>query len=299
MLIKNRVTEKGHAKINLHLDITGRLADGFHSVSTVMQTVSLCDEITVCDLKETEGEPSFTAYCGEADLPSDGRNLAVRAALLFCNAANISLVGRIEIKKNIPMAAGMAGGSADAAAVLRSLNKATDEPFSLEELCALGASLGADVPFCIVGGTAFADGKGDILHTLPDMPDCIIVAACEGEGVSTPWAYRLLDGIYGDFAEGCGYAPKDISCLTKALDKGDVRETAKNIYNIFEGPVLAERPVAAHIKELMLEGGALSAMMSGSGPSVFGIFDCSEHAERACDLLSAQGYTPYLTRPTE
>lgn len=290
------VTEKGYAKINLHLDIDGLIEGGYHSVRTVMQTVSLYDEITISDIETTEGEPCFFLSCNVEGVPCDERNLAVKAALLFCQRAGVSLRAKIHIQKNIPMAAGMAGGSADGAATLRALNKATGELLDVEELCALGSALGADVPFCIVGGTLYADGKGDVLRDFPKMPDCVIVAACEGEGVSTPWAYRLMDETYGNFEVG-KYTPRDTEGLKNALISGDIREVSKNIYNIFEEPVLSQRPVAAEVKKIMLDGDALSAMMSGSGPSVFGIFECDKCAACAVAALAEKGYRGYICHP--
>ena len=287
------ITEYGYAKINLHLDMLGRLPDGYHSVETVMQTVSLCDEITIL-LGEGEG---FFATCNVEGVPSDDKNIAVRAARLFCERAGVSLGGEIRIRKEIPMAAGMAGGSADGAAVLRGLNRLCGEPLSLETLCELGSRLGADVPFCIVGGSAYADGRGDVLHPFPSMPDCVIVAACEGERVSTPWAYGLLDRKYDDFSQACGYSPRGIDGLKEAVEKKDLRAVGAQMYNIFEAPILAERPVAKGIREILLKAGALGAMMSGSGPSVFGIFADEGGAEAAKKRLEAEGYRPYVCRP--
>ncbi len=290
------ICERGYAKINLHLDVTGIMDNGFHAVSTVMQSISLYDEIQISELSVLDGEPSFILSCSREGVPCDRSNLALRAALLFCSAAGVSLGGRIYIEKNIPMAAGMAGGSADAAATLRALNRALGEPLSIEELCRVGSALGSDIPFCIVGGTFFADGKGDILHAVPKMPKCHIVAACEGEGVSTPWAYRLLDETFGGFREGA-YLPRDIKPLLDALASGRASAVAENMYNIFEEPVLALRPVAAEIRELLLKRGALSSMMSGSGPSVFGIFGDSAMAEGAAAALEEKGYRAYVCMP--
>ncbi len=287
------VTERGYAKINLHLDMVGRMPDGYHAVQTVMQTVSICDEVTVLP-REEEG---FFATCNVEGVPSDEKNIAVRAAKLFCERTGLAFGGEIRIHKEIPMAAGMAGGSADGAAVLRALNRLCGQPLSVEELCALGARLGADVPFCIVGGAAYADGRGDVLHPFPGMPDCVIVAACEGEGVSTPWGYGLLDRRYDNFSAESGYVPKGINGLKEALDASDLEAMCRQMYNIFEEPILSERPVAARVKELLLESGAMGAMMSGSGPSVFGVFAGEEEAEKAKDLLMAEGYRPYICRP--
>ena len=294
--MKEPVIEKAYAKINLHLDVTGLREDGYHDVCTVMQSVSLCDVITISNIKKSNTDPNFSVSCNAEGVPCDESNLAVRAAHLFCHSAGISLSGHINIEKHIPMAAGMAGGSTDGAAVLRGLNKATGEPLSTAELCALGATLGADIPFCIVGGTKYADGRGDILRDFPKMPDCSILVACEGEGVSTPWGYRLLDTTYNNFSDGA-YTPKDISALQDTLVSGDIYAVANNIYNIFEAPVLAHRPVAAKAKDILIASGAIGAMMSGSGPSVFGIFDTDDRLNQAAKALSDQGFKPYICRP--
>ena len=283
----------GYAKINLHLDITGRRDDGYHTVNTVMQTVSLCDEVTVT-LREDE---RIFASCNILGVPTDEKNLAVRAALLLRDAVGTTFGAQIQIQKAIPMAAGLAGGSADAAATLVGLNRLLSEPCSREQLCEIGSQLGADVPFCIVGGTRFADGKGDVLHDFPNMPDCVIVIACEGEGVSTPWAYRRLDETFGHFEEKFGYIPQSIDPLKQALAENNLRGIAETMFNIFEAPVLAERPVAAELRSLFLSSGALGAMMSGSGPSVFAIFPSEENAKKALELLGEKGYRGFLCRP--
>ena len=298
MEIKQIIRERAYAKINLHLDVTGKMDNGYHSVSTVMQTVSVFDVITINDLRITSGEPCFTVSCGTDGVPCDGRNLACRAAMLFCERAGVSLSGEIHIDKNIPMAAGMAGGSADGAAVLRGLNRALGYPFSQSELLSIGAELGSDVPFCIVGGTRYADGRGELLSEFPSMPDCFIVAGCEGEDVSTPWAYRLLDGIYCDFAPDV-YSPVSVEPLLSAVESGDICKVAGAMYNIFESPVLDRRPVASELKRLLLEVGAIGAMMSGSGPSVFGVFADRDAAERAMAALFDRGFRGYLCRPCE
>ena len=294
MIRLSDVSEVGYAKINLHLDVTGILEDGYHGVNTVMQTVSLYDTVRIYDIEKSEDSSSFFISCDKEGVPCDERNLAVKAARLFCEYVGMALNVRIDIKKNIPMAAGMAGGSADGAAVLRGLNRALGEPLSTDELCALGSRLGADVPFCIVGGTAYADGRGDVLHAFPKMPECYLVVCCEGEGVSTPWAYRLLDEKYRRFSEDSGYTPKDIAALKNAMERSCLMETVKELYNIFEAPVLAERPVAADVKQTLLDEGALGAMMSGSGPSVFGVFEDRERAEVAVAALEKKGFCPYL-----
>lgn len=288
----------GYAKINLHLDITGRLDGGYHSVETVMQTVSLSDDVI---LTRTQGmnKGGFSLLCDVAGVPTDERNLAVRAAKLFCERTGVREGVEIEIRKRIPMAAGLAGGSADAAATLLGMNQLYGEPLTIEELCALGSALGADVPFCIVGGTAYADGRGDVLHDFPKMPDCFLVVACAGEGVSTPWAYGRLDRLHADFGEQSDYRPRGVEVLRDALAHADLSRMASAMYNIFESPVLAERPVAVQIRQTLLDAGALGAMMSGSGPSVFGVFDDREVAEAAAGKLAELNLPSYVCHPIE
>lgn len=285
--------QKGYAKINLHLDITGIMAGGYHSVNTVMQSVSLCDTVTLTLRRDME----YVLSCNVDGVPLDGSNLALKAAKAFEAAVGRRLGADIHIDKSIPMAGGLAGGSADAAAVLRGLNELCGSPLDTKELCRIGGQLGADIPFCIVGGAAFADGKGDILHPFPTMPDCTIVIACGGEGVSTPVAYRALDELYGGFTPDSGYEPRSLTELYAAAEACDLEGIVKNTFNIFESPILSMRPVAAELKRTMLSCGALGAMMSGSGPSVFSIFRSAKNAQHACDEIRKMGVTPHICKP--
>ena len=288
-----KTVQTAYAKINLHLDITGIMPNGYHSVNTVMQSVSLCDTVTLT--KRDDG--CFTVTCNIPAVPTGNDNLAVKAALAFCRATETAMGADIHIEKHIPMAGGMAGGSADAAAVLRGMNQLCGAPLTTEELCGIGSVLGADVPFCIVGGSAYADGKGDILHPFPPMPNCTLVVACGGEGVSTPVAYKMLDDIHDGFGEQSVYEPRSMQELSDACKGGDIGAVTNAMYNIFEQPILSVRPVAAEIKRIMLECGAMGAMMSGSGPSVFGIFDSNESAAKAADAIKKMGVTPHLCQP--
>lgn len=289
------ILERGYAKINLHLDVTGRLEGGYHRVETVMQTVTLFDEVTL--RRKEEGDSSVTLSCNVKGVPTDEKNLAYRALMLFFEKTGRSVGVHIHIEKSIPMAAGMAGGSADAAAVFRGINRLVGEPLSTGELCALGASLGADVPFCIAEGCAFADGRGDNLHPFPPMPDCTLTVACEGEGVSTPWAYGLLDELFGGFYEGSTYRKRSTEPLREAMESGEPERVSTAMYNIFEEPVLSRRPAAARLKAMMLENGAMGAMMSGSGPSVFGVFATEEGARCAKERMEREGIRVYLCKP--
>ena len=279
------ITEKAYAKINLHLDITGRAENGYHLVDNVMQSISLCDDVTV----STRADGAITVECNVAGVPVGNENIAVRAAKLYCEKTGIKNGFDISIYKRIPMAAGMAGGSTDAAALLRAVNKLCGDILSNEELCSLGAMLGADIPFCVKGGSAYADGKGDILHEFSSMPDCYIVAACGGEGVSTPWAYGLLDKKYADFRDESVYQRRGIQYLEDAVASGDICRVATAMYNVFEGPIIVQRPVAKRILEQMKEEGAIGAMMSGSGPSVFGVFSDKDNAEKTAEKICQTG----------
>lgn len=283
---------KAYAKINLHLDVVSKAENGYHGVNTIMQTVSLCDDIEI----SLNSRGTHSIICDCEGVPTDSKNLAWRAADLFFEAAGKELWADIKIRKRIPMAAGLAGGSADAAAVFRGLNTLCGEPLAQETLLELGARLGADIPFCIVCGATFADGFGERLHPIEPMPSCYIVVACGKEGVSTPWAYSMLDRKYENFAYDA-YLPHSPKRLISAIEKKDISDVAANIYNIFESAIEEERHEVTMIKSYMNEGGALGAMMSGSGPSVFGIFDSKEKAEATLEALNTLGVSAFLSEP--
>jgi 4-diphosphocytidyl-2-C-methyl-D-erythritol kinase len=181
----------------------------------------------------------------------------------------------------------MAGGSTDGAAVLLGMSELLSAPLSQKQLMDIALSLGADVPFCMVGGTQLTQGIGELLTPLPPLPPCFILIACGGEGVSTPWAYQALDGMYQNF-DGRTYTPKSdvLAAQIEALRAKDLRGVCQNAYNIFESVVLPERPTAKRIKETMLASGAMLAMMSGSGPSVFGIFESEKDARQALSQVA-------------
>lgn len=288
----NKIFIESNAKINLHLDVISKGNDGYHGVRTVMQSISLCDRISVGLNDSTEIHVSGNTL----EMPLGEKNIAYRAARLFFESLGYKRGVDIEIEKHIPMAAGLAGGSADAAGTLLALNRLCGAPYSRDALARLSAPLGADVPFCVVGGTKYAHGKGEILEDFPSMPDCTLVVACGGEGVSTPWAYSRLDQSYNNF-DGDGYIPRDIEGLKRANAEKNIEAVAHSIYNIFEGVILPEREVARHIKTTLLENGALGAMMSGSGPSVFGIFEDASGAHRAEETLKRENIPAFVCRP--
>lgn len=283
---------KAYAKINLHLDVTGIRTDGYHNIQSIMQSVSLCD---IVDIELTENE-KIIIECDTAGVPLDQKNIAYKAAKLFLDKVGKSVGVVIKIKKNIPMAAGLAGGSADGAAVLVGLNKLFNGVLTEKELLLLSASLGADVPFCITCGCCYTEGIGDKMFELPSLPEnTVLVITCGGEGVSTPIAYRSLDEKYDNFAK---YAPKSIEEIKSSilLCKNDFY---KYLFNIFEEPVANERKAVQNAKDIMLQKNAKASMMSGSGPSVFGVFDDISSAEQTVNALKEQGYFAVVAFPTK
>lgn len=287
--------EYAFAKINLFLDVISRRADRYHELHTVMQTVSLYDTVTAA---WSDAEGLYVALtCDDPTLPTDEGNLAYRAAALYCEAAGIRDAAiRLHIEKRIPLAAGLAGGSADAAAVLRLLNRHYGNLLSIPELLRLGGKLGADVPFCLYGGTCRCEGVGEILTPAPaDTPYTVVVAKADA-GVSTPEAFRALDALHGDFQN---YRPRDSAPLYAALAAGDLPAIGARMYNSFEAVILPRHPKVTVLKDVMLAGGAENAMMSGSGPSVFGLFDSRDRAETCAAGLRDSGVFAAVCEPTK
>ena len=306
-----KTTLTAPAKINLFLDITARRPNGYHEIAGVMQAISLCDTVTLevteptgmylCSLGgHTAGAESITLTCTNPDLPTDNRNLAWRAAEAFFDATGRGCKKLlIHIEKHIPAAAGMAGGSTNAAAVLVGLNDLFDRPMTPDQLCEVGVKLGADVPFCIRGGAMITEGIGEILTPITAMPACELVVACGGEGVSTPAAYKALDALCANFDPAL-YTPRtaELDTLKKSLLTGNLDALCGSMFNLFESVVLPRHPVARGIKETLLAEGALAAMMSGSGPSVFGVFPKGDgSAQRARAALEAQGIPAWVCEP--
>lgn len=288
-------TERANAKINLYLNVVGRRENGYHDIVSIMQTVSLCDIVTV-QYTPTAHLSIRLSASGNAQMPTDCRNLAWRAAERYLSKIGQSGEVEITIEKHIPMAAGLAGGSTDAAAVLRAMNRLCGNRLTAEELCALGAGLGADIPFCILGGGALVGGIGDRLTEIAPMPSCSLVVACMGEGVSTPWGYGKLDELYDSFKTA---SAKDQRAerIVRSMENGDVFDACGDFYNIFEEVVPTVQPYVDQIKRVMTEGGAEFAMMSGSGPSVFGIFREADAAAAVTARLREMGAEAFLCHP--
>ena len=277
-----KISVNAYAKINLFLDIESLRADGYHNIISHMQSVTLHDTVSV--EREEAAQKEIFVVCDNSDLPCDKSNLVYKAADIFpCNIGKV----KIDITKRIPMSAGLAGGSADAAATLIALNTLLGNPLSQEELKMLGARLGADVPFCIEKGACVARGVGEILEKTMPMPDYPIVIARMGEGMSTPLAYKALDKKYNKFVN---YKPKTdkLGIIVDCVD-APIEEYAKGLFNIFEGVVEEERPCVTELKTLLLNNGAVASMMSGSGTSVFGIFKNADEANGAVHAAQAKG----------
>lgn len=274
------------AKINLFLEVLDLRPDGYHNIDSIMHSVNLCDTVRV-DIDHGSGRIALT--CSNPDLPTDHRNIAYRAAQRFLDELDRhDLDVSIAIEKKIPIAAGLAGGSTDAAGLLIALDRMLPG-ISPDRLTEIGRGLGADVPFCMRCGCARAEGIGEILTPLPALsPEYTIVIAKGGEGVSTKAAYEALDA-----------SPSRISGtdMADALIRGDVGEVCDRLYNAFERIVPAQRPMVGFAKNAMLHGGAMAALMSGSGPSVFGIFSDLDRAEATCEYLKTQGYEAFVTAP--
>lgn len=287
--MKEEVREAAYAKLNLTLDVAEKRSDGYHEMLMVMQTVSLSDAI---ELKKT-GEAGIRATCNFRYVPTDGRNLAVRAAELFCAKQGIQNQGiRIRMEKKIPVGAGMAGGSADAAAVLRGMNRLFGTDMSRKELEALAEEIGSDVAFCIAGGTSLAKGRGEILEDLDPMPDCHIVICKPGFSISTPELFRKLDQV------NLRRHP-DTAGMLEAIASGDLRECAMRMYNVFEEVPDRRMRTVAEIKSTMRDFGALGAVMTGTGSAVFGVWQDRDAAENCAEELSREYRFCVVSKPTE
>lgn len=285
-----KTSVKAYAKINLFLDIVSRREDGYHNILSVMQSVTLHDTVTVEYISGQTTKIEVT--CSSDTIPADQSNLGYKAAAKFPYAKGII---NVHIKKRIPVSAGLAGGSADAAAVLLALNELCGNPMTLDELKDLGATIGADVPFCIECGTCLVEGIGDIVSEFAPMPNYPIVIAKKGEGMSTPGAYRLLDEKFNNFSS---YQPhkEQLSKLTEN-QSSDIVNYCSEIYNVFEQVVEPLRSDITLIKQTMTDFGAINATMSGSGTSVFGIFDHYESAELALLKLKELGADAHICYP--
>ena len=285
------------AKINLFLDVVGQREDGYHLIDGVMQSLSLSDQVEV-RLTENAGELTLAVQDG-GGIPTDRSNLAWRAAEAFLAESGLVAGVAIGLRKSIPACGGLAGGSSDAACVLRLLNRlAGAAALPPERLHGIAERLGADVPFCLEGfaGAMRTAGIGTVLTPVPPLPAGTVLNANAGEGVPTPWAYARLDALspVPDIGGRAG-----AERMLAALRSGDLRQIAAACRNVFEAAVIPVRPRVHELKEKMLAGGALVSMMSGSGPSVFGLFEDRAAAEALCGELRQSGAAAFVTAPAQ
>lgn len=283
-----RIRLKALGKVNLGLDVIRRREDGYHEVRMIMQTVQLFDKVVI----EKKREQGITLETNLSFLPVNENNIAYRAAKMLMEEFGIREGIHINIEKHIPVAAGMAGGSTDGAAVLYGMNRLFNLGLCIQELMDRGVKLGADVPYCIMRGTVLSEGIGEILTPVPPLPDCYILVAKPPISVSTKYVYEHLK-----LDEICRHP--DIDGMLLALKEGDLSGIGAKMENVLETVTVPEHPEIGRIKEMMVAGGALGALMSGSGPTVFGIFDDKEKGMKARGLLKASGLARqvYLVKP--
>jgi 4-diphosphocytidyl-2-C-methyl-D-erythritol kinase len=318
------IKKRAYAKVNLALDVLGRRENGYHDVKMVMQNLDIYDELEfeLCDTQE--GSYSIIIKTDNPDIPTDERNLIYKAARLLLEEYGIQKKLTVRLEKNIPVEAGMAGGSTDAAATLHAVNELAGLGLSTKQLMDHGVRLGADVPFCVLGKTALSEGIGEILTEIPALPGCFVAVAKPAVGVSTKLVYTELDNVMAKAAmadETAGVAGEsavknvsavvhpNVDVMVAALKEGVgvdeskrceiVRRVAGLMGNVLESVTIPMHPEIAEIKCIMLENGAINAMMSGSGPTVYGIYEDEKSAETAVAQIRAAGLAAqtFVTKP--
>lgn len=279
--------EGAYAKLNLTLDVLGKREDGYHNLQSVMQTISIRDDV---EIDVGTGKP-WSVHCSQPGIPENEENLAWKAAETYCRALGKDPQGiAIRITKRIPSQAGLGGGSADAAAVLRALNRHYGEPLSLPALAELGGSVGSDVPFCTVMGTAMVEGRGERLRPLPKIPDCVFVVCKPDFSVSTPELYRAIDSVA---------IPRhpDNAAMERALLSGDLKAVADQVYNVFDPVVTKDHLELNYIKSICNSYGSLGQQMTGSGSAVFAILPEFEYAAVVCNMLKDNFPGIFIAKP--
>ena len=284
------LTELARAKINLTLDITGIRPDGYHEVSMILQTIELCDELTLKKISRgVELSMDATQIAGGEKIPTDEKNLAWRAAIEVQKFCGRDLGVSIDLVKKIPAAAGLAGGSADAAAVIRAMNRLYELNLSTEKLCAIGSRVGSDVPFCIVGGTCLAEGRGEVLTQLaPVKKFSVVLAKPDGE-ISTAWAYKTYD------ENPATDHPSNAEIISQ-FARGNYGAAFKNFSNVLESVAVKKIPAVDECKRKMIAAGANVALMSGSGPTVFALADTDATAKKISDSIDASDVKIFITK---
>ncbi len=281
------IYEGAFAKINLTLDVLDKRPDGYHNLKSIMQTISIRDDIEI----DVDTELPWSLSCTDDSIPADSTNLAWKAAEVYLAATGKSTSGlAIRITKRIPTQAGMGGGSADAAAVLRALNRHFGEPLSILALAELGAQVGSDVPFCVLCGTAMVEGRGERLRKLPDMPECFFVVCKPAFSASTPALYKKIDEIH------IGRRPNH-QAMESALLASDLGKIAENVYNVFDPVVTEDHLELNYIKSICNSYGSLAQQMTGSGSAVFAIVPSFEYAAVICNMLKENYPQIYIAKP--
>ncbi|MCR4568563.1 MAG: 4-(cytidine 5'-diphospho)-2-C-methyl-D-erythritol kinase [Pseudobutyrivibrio sp.] len=280
----DKIDIKALAKINIGLDVTGIRDDGYHEVRMIMQTVNLFDKLAIS--KTADGSISMSSNLHF--LPVNDDNLCIKAAKLLIEEFNIKQGVNIQLEKHIPVAAGMAGGSTDAAAVLFGLNRLFGLGLSRKQLMSRGVMIGADVPYCVMRGTALAEGIGEVLSPLPPMVKCPVLIAKPGISVSTKQVYEALDSKFDSVSH------PDIDKLINDIKAKDLHSICSHMGNVLEEVTIPMHPVISDIKKNMMDNGAVGAMMSGSGPTVFGFFEDNKTARAAKEVLTATGMVKQL-----
>ena len=279
--------EPAFAKVNLTLDVLGKRDDGYHDIRSILQTISMRDDI---EIDIGTGEP-WKILCNVDHIPTDDRKLAWKAARVYFDRIGKDPDGlEIRITKRIPVEAGLGGGSADAAAVLRALNKHYGEPLSILALSELGALVGSDVPFCTIGGTALVEGRGERLRKLPDMPDCVFVVCKPEFSVSTPELYAKID-------QTVIAKHPDHTLMESALLSGDLGQVAQHLCNVFDPVVTADNLELNYIKSIFNSYGSIAQQMTGSGSAVFAIVTEFEYAAVICNMLKENYPQVYIAKP--
>ncbi|CDA29466.1 MULTISPECIES: 4-(cytidine 5'-diphospho)-2-C-methyl-D-erythritol kinase [Eubacterium] len=286
----DKIELKAYGKINIGLDVIRKREDGYHDLDMIMQTVGVYDDVII---SREDGTQTYEIEVStDADiLPNDKGNLAFMAAKVLMEAYDIKSKVKIHINKRIPIAGGMAGGSADCAAVLRGVNKLFQLGLTDEQLQEYGVKLGADVPYCIVGGTKRAQGIGEILTDLPTPPKCYVIIAKPDAFVSTKFVYSHIRPAQIE-------NHPDIDGIIESIKAGDLYGMCEKIANVMEDVTIPEYPIIQKVKDILKSNGAVNALMSGSGPTVFGIYDDEEKAKQSMDALSGKEFVSqlYLTK---
>lgn len=281
------ITIDANAKINLSLDVLRKREDNYHELKMIMQEIELKDIVTIEKLDDEFNNIEIS--CTNSQVPTDERNIVHHAFKLLSKKFDIKKSIRVTIEKNIPVSGGLAGGSTDAAAVLKGLNKLFELNLSETELMNLAVEIGADVPFCIIGGTALSEGIGEKLTKLPSFRDRLILLANPNIEVLSANVYKGLDLV------NLKNRP-DIEKIVSFIEKGDTKSLSKNMKNVLESVTIKDCPIIDVIKQNMISSGALGSLMSGSGPTVFGIFDDEELLKECMKSLENQGYSTIITK---